>query len=240
MEIKLITAEAECRDYPSLPFLPNDARDKVGRCNQLVASGASLLPSPNHAGQTNSAVALVEMAEIAGLVLAVVPLLISALEHYEDAIAPSVAFLRWRQQLPKVIRDLYMGHTSYEQNIRLLLDQSTSKEQLSEMVSDPNCVHWKSEDLVDALQDRLGTAYEPCMSTINEIAGIMTDIAKCLNIEGADKVSKPIYTYRGESNGHLDRLRRKVLRFSFSQTRLLQMQQASEQGFALRSGLTSQ
>jgi len=194
----------------------------------------------SHPRQTSLAVALIKMAEIAGLVLAVVPLLISALEHYEDAVDPYVAFRRWRQQLPKVIRDLYMGHTSYEQNIRLLLDQSTSNEQLSEMVSDPSCAHWKSEDLVDALQDRLGTAYEPCMSTINEIAGIMAEIAKCLNIDGADKVSKPVSSSRAESDRHLGRLRRKVSRFSFSQTHLHQTQQVSEQGFASRNESTSQ
>ncbi|KAK3341838.1 hypothetical protein B0T25DRAFT_488810 [Lasiosphaeria hispida] len=130
------------------------------------------------------------MAEIAGLVLAVVPLLISALEHYEDAVDPVVAFFRWRQRLPKVIRELYMENAAYAQNIRLLLNQTTSDAELSDMINNPNCDNWKSADLEDALRDQLGTAYEPCMSTVNEIAEIMVTIAKCLNIKGTDKVTQ--------------------------------------------------
>ncbi|KAK3376206.1 hypothetical protein B0T24DRAFT_216608 [Lasiosphaeria ovina] len=130
------------------------------------------------------------MAEVAGLVLAVAPLLISALEHYEDAIDPVVAFFRWRQRLPKVIRELYMENAAYAQNIRLLLNQTTSDAELSDMINNPNCDSWKSADLEDALQDQLGTAYAPCMSTVNEIAEIMVTIAKCLNIKGTDKVTQ--------------------------------------------------
>ncbi|KAK4186117.1 hypothetical protein QBC35DRAFT_413475 [Podospora australis] len=124
------------------------------------------------------------MAEIAGLVLAVTPLLISALEHYEDAVEPVIAFFRWRQQLPKVIRELYMGHTSYEQNLRLLLSDTVDKAELGDMIDNPRSEHWKDQTLIEALQDKLGTAYEPCLSTINEIADIMVMIAKCLNIDG--------------------------------------------------------
>ena len=131
------------------------------------------------------------MAEVAGLVLAVVPLLISALEHYEDAVDPVVAFFRWRQRLPKVIRELYMENASYAQNIRLLLNQTTSDAELSNMINNPNCDDWKSADLENALQDQLGDAYTPCMSTVKEIAEIMVAIAKCLNIKGTDQVSHP-------------------------------------------------
>jgi hypothetical protein len=54
------------------------------------------------------------MAEIAGLVLGAVPLLISALEHYEDFVEPTVAFFKWKGQLSQATRRLQMGHTVYE------------------------------------------------------------------------------------------------------------------------------
>ena len=132
-----------------------------------------------------------KMAEIVGLVLAAVPLLISALEHYEKAVDPVVAFFRWRQRLPKVIRGLYMENAAYEQNIRLLLSQATSDAELSDMINNPNCGGWKSADLEDALKDQLGDAYTPCMSTVKEMAKIMVTIAECLNIKGTDQVSHP-------------------------------------------------
>ncbi|KAK4204394.1 hypothetical protein QBC40DRAFT_97816 [Triangularia verruculosa] len=127
------------------------------------------------------------MAEVLGIVLGVIPLVISALEHYQDVVDPAVAFFQWRQQLPKVIRELYMAHTSYEQNLRLLLHhKAVDEEHLSEMIENPSSEHWKDSHLVSALQDKLGTAFEPCMSTINEIADLMLSISKCLNIEGTD------------------------------------------------------
>lgn len=133
-----------------------------------------------------------KMAEVAGLVLAALPLLISALEHYEDAIDPITSFIHWKQELPRVIRELYMAHTSYELNLRLLLSHAVDDNaQLTDMVNDPRCDHWKSPILVGALQEHLGIAYEPGMSTIHEIAAIMIAIAQCLNISGADKVGIP-------------------------------------------------
>ncbi|KAH7141973.1 hypothetical protein EDB81DRAFT_885024 [Dactylonectria macrodidyma] len=76
-------------------------------------------------------------AEIAGLVLGAVPLLISELEHYEDFVEPMVAFLKWKGQLSKVTRRLLMGHTAYDHNVRLLLKQVVSNEDLVDMMDDP-------------------------------------------------------------------------------------------------------
>ena len=132
------------------------------------------------------------MAETVGLVLAVVPLLISALEHYEDVVEPTMRFMQWRSQRRKVIRQLYMERTSYDQNIRLLLRYAVDEAELTEMVDNPashHWSHWKKSTLANDLGDRLGDAYVPCMDTIRDISEIMASIAKCLGIEGADKVT---------------------------------------------------
>jgi hypothetical protein len=128
------------------------------------------------------------MAEIAGLVLGAIPLLISALEHYEDFVEPTVAFFRWKGQLSKVTRRLLMGHTEYEQNMRLLLKQVVCNEDLAKMIEDPHSDLWKDDDIVKGLQSKLGHAYLSSMSTVQEIAEIMVSIAASLNIDGSDKV----------------------------------------------------
>ncbi|GKT45905.1 uncharacterized protein ColSpa_06086 [Colletotrichum spaethianum] len=130
------------------------------------------------------------MAEIAGLVLGAVPLLISAIEHYEDFVEPTVAFFKWKGQLSKVTRRLLMGHTAYEQNVRLLLKQVVSNEDLVDMINDPQSDDWKSEWLVKDLREKLGNAYQPAFSTIQEIARIMISVAANLNIDGSDKVTQ--------------------------------------------------
>lgn len=128
------------------------------------------------------------MAEIAGLVLGAIPLLISALEHYEDVVEPAVAFWQWKGQLSNITRHLYMGHTAYEQNVRILLSQTVDDEDLNTMINDPGSDLWKTNELTNGLQSRLGSAYRPSLDTVKEIASIMADIAKGLNIEGAEKV----------------------------------------------------
>jgi hypothetical protein len=130
------------------------------------------------------------MAEIAGLVLGAIPLLISALEHHEKLVKPAVAFVRWRGQLPNSTRRLWMGHTAYEQNVRLLLMQAMSSEDIDRIMGDPQSDDWKDEWLVTELQEKLGNAYQATMSTIREIADIMVSVATALNIEGADKVRR--------------------------------------------------
>ncbi|KAI0127544.1 hypothetical protein BJ170DRAFT_683381 [Xylariales sp. AK1849] len=130
------------------------------------------------------------MAEIAGLVLGAVPLLISALEHYEDFVEPTVAFFLWKGQLSKVTRRLLMGHTAYEQNMRLLLKQVVSNKDLCNMIDDPCSDLWKNESVVEDLQSKLGHAYLSSKTTIEEIADIMVCIAASLNIDGADKVTQ--------------------------------------------------
>lgn len=133
------------------------------------------------------------MAEIVGLVLGAIPLLISALEHYEDFVEPTVAFFKWRGQLSKITRRLLMGHTDYELNVRLLLKQVVKDEDLAKMIDDPQNDKWKSDWLVEDLSEKLGTAYQPTISTIQEIVDIMVSVAASLNIDGSDKVRRTLH-----------------------------------------------
>ncbi|KAM4063740.1 hypothetical protein HRG_006855 [Hirsutella rhossiliensis] len=98
-------------------------------------------------------------------------------------------FFKWRQQLGTFVRELYMGHTSFAQSISLLLKQSVESSELNEMIDKPGCDLWRRTNLVEDLEQRLGIAYKPCMSTIQEIAEILMAIAGSLDIEGADKVT---------------------------------------------------
>ena len=45
--------------------------------------------------------------EIAGLVLGAIPLVISALEHYENALDSTIAFIRWNRELSTAIQKLW-------------------------------------------------------------------------------------------------------------------------------------
>ncbi|MCJ1349603.1 hypothetical protein MMC31_007844 [Peltigera leucophlebia] len=83
-----------------------------------------------------------------------------------------------------------LRHTSYEQSVRLLLNPITSDHELHDMLNDGNNALWKSDDMADALRERLGDAHPAYMQTIQQIKEIILSLAKKLDIEGADQVSQ--------------------------------------------------
>lgn len=134
------------------------------------------------------------MAEIAGLVLGVVPLVISALENYEAFIEPTVAFIRWRGRLSQITRRLLMEYTNYEQNLRLLLKRAVEDGDLTAMIEDPHHHLWASTEMVLDLKRDLGGAFDSSMETIEEISSILVTIFASLNIQGSDRVCKSFIT----------------------------------------------
>lgn len=74
------------------------------------------------------------------------------------------------------------------QSIQLLLNPITSDHELHDMMDDSNNALWKSDDIADALRERLGDAYPAYMRTMQQIENITTSLADKLDIEAADKV----------------------------------------------------
>ncbi|OCL10028.1 hypothetical protein AOQ84DRAFT_290086 [Glonium stellatum] len=129
-------------------------------------------------------------AEVTGLVLAVMPLFISALEDYNEGLDPIKAFMRWERELPQFIRKLRNQHVHYEQTLRLLLAPITSEFELAEMISEPNGSLWKNKKIAGRLQDKLEESYEAYQSTIIDIEKIMKKIASKLDLDRASDVTR--------------------------------------------------
>ncbi|KAK8093414.1 hypothetical protein PG997_000099 [Apiospora hydei] len=117
------------------------------------------------------------MAEVAGLVLGAIPLLISALEHSDDITGPFRRLLHWRRYRNDQIRQLNYCSVSYDQTLRLLLKNVVDDEELSEMLEDPQCSTWGRPGLERDLRAKLGMVYESCLSTIKEMDSVMREIA---------------------------------------------------------------
>lgn len=130
---------------------------------------------------------MVTGVEVAGLVLGVIPLLISALENYEKLAAPTKDFFRWRRHVRRLIRELYTINISYDQAVRVLLKAADVADQTT-MMEDPRSELWRKGDIADGLRDRLGSVYDPLILTIEEVSEILVEIAACLDIPGSQQV----------------------------------------------------
>jgi hypothetical protein len=131
--------------------------------------------------------------EIAGLVLAAIPLLISAIEHYNDGLDPLKAFIQWKGKLAQVLRDLWHQHTFYYMTLRLLLEGITTDEELDQMMTDPRCDLWKSGKICANLRTKLGIAYLPYLSTIEDVEAILMTISKHVNLEKSSRVLDSLF-----------------------------------------------
>ncbi|KAH7135408.1 hypothetical protein B0J11DRAFT_575995 [Dendryphion nanum] len=127
---------------------------------------------------------MVTGVETAGLVLGSLPLLIAALENYDDIVQPTKAFFSWRKHRRKLVQELYTLRASYDQAINILLNPVVDLEELKDMIENPLSDKWTAGDIADNLRDMLGTAYDPLILTISEISYILGDIATHLGIQG--------------------------------------------------------
>lgn len=127
--------------------------------------------------------------EVAGVVLAVLPLFISALEHYENGLDPIRAFLEFDSELPNQIRKLRDQHIIYNLTMRDLLKPIVDSEDIEEMISNPGGAAWKDSGMQKMLEERLGESYQAYLDTIKRMEEIMKTIAKDLKIDQSDRVS---------------------------------------------------
>jgi hypothetical protein len=131
---------------------------------------------------------MVTGVEAAGLVLGAIPLIISALENYENLAAPTKAFIHWKRHFRRLINELYAIRTSYDQAIHLLLEPFADKADRHTMLEDPRSELWREGEIAESLRDNLGLTYDPFILTIEEVSDILVEIATCLNIPGSQQV----------------------------------------------------
>ena len=96
-----------------------------------------------------------------GLVLAVLPLVISAIEHYNEGLKPLKDFVRWKI----TIRNLIVGLRTQKALFRNTLEQLlgglvTDQTELSVLLDDPAGSGWKSPKLETDLKQRLRHSFD--------------------------------------------------------------------------------
>lgn len=126
--------------------------------------------------------------ELAGLILGAIPLVIAALENYEDGLGKVKAFWKWEDQLSDAIRKLWYQYTSYELTIRVLLASITDDVELEAMLGDPSSKLWADPTIESRLRERLTTAYKPYLYTVADIESAISQIAVSLNLERSNEV----------------------------------------------------
>lgn len=116
------------------------------------------------------------MAEVAGLVLAVAPLIISTFEHYEGVARYCQTFAKYTHRIKAHLRALNVQETIFRNATERLLCHCTEEEQARQMLLDRNHAGWHDSHIAALYWERLGgtrSAFEDCIETIaDELATI--------------------------------------------------------------------
>ncbi|KAL8788305.1 MAG: hypothetical protein Q9195_007361 [Heterodermia aff. obscurata] len=116
--------------------------------------------------------------EAIGLALGVLPLLISAIEHYDDILRP---FSRYRSSTSKAQRfvdELETERTIFRTECQLLLAVVTGPKVAAEMLRDHHHASWDDEVVRDRLIGQLGVLGTACTSLISKIEEKLCEIGK--------------------------------------------------------------
>lgn len=95
---------------------------------------------------------------IVGLAIGVLPLLISAVEHYKSVYRP---FRRWRkfhEELKRLDAELLVEKVKFHTECRILLGAVIGHNDAREMLEDPAHPFWRDSDLEAKMSSYLGTS----------------------------------------------------------------------------------
>ena len=115
-------------------------------------------------------------ATIAGLVLGVIPLLISVCENYEVTFQPLVTYRRHAKEILRFTAKLEAQRAIFHNECQLLLQ--AVGQNLSDILRDHNHPARNDDQLSQRLQELLGSSYDSCRWTLNLINDTLNEITE--------------------------------------------------------------
>ena len=149
-------------------------------CNTLRAEAAALRWTEWQACWP----AMITGVETAGLVLAVFPLLVSALEHYQEGFEKLKDWWKFRTDFLAFMHVIGRQAILFDENLEELLSPIISSDaEMNTLLRDPTGPFWRRAELEEKLRDRLPKSYESYRNTIDDMKETMDVLQKKLGIQ---------------------------------------------------------
>ena len=116
--------------------------------------------------------------EALGIVLAILPLLVSAAEHYDDCLRPFIRYRRFASKVDRFQQKLSIQRTVFRNECRILLESVVEHDVANRMVDDNTHPQWNDKELEQQLGRHLDTSRDACVSIIQEIQECLQDVEK--------------------------------------------------------------
>jgi hypothetical protein len=107
--------------------------------------------------------------EAVGLVLGVLPLLISVLGHYQDVLRPFRRYSQFTSKAQRFCDELETERAIFQAECQILLGVMAEHEEAMKMLEDLSHSLWRDAVLGEKLRQEFGSLGYPCTSTISRI-----------------------------------------------------------------------
>ena len=126
-----------------------------------------------------------------GLILAVLPLIISALEHYNEGIKPLEDFVRYKQVIRELVVDLSTQKALFRNTLEKLLSSSVASDlKIALLLDDPGGEGWRNDDLASDLKRHLEGSYDVYMASVNDMEGLVKNLQEGMGLNKRGEVLK--------------------------------------------------
>ncbi|KAF2163556.1 hypothetical protein M409DRAFT_26168 [Zasmidium cellare ATCC 36951] len=129
--------------------------------------------------------------EVVGLVLGAFPLVISAMEHYEDVKKVSTTWWRIKRAHKKDLGRVKDCHLKFKLNLKelllpLVLDGVVNKGEYESLLASPGGDGWREEHVENALEERLAECHMRYVEILGELIETMGRLSKECRVDDAD------------------------------------------------------
>jgi hypothetical protein len=132
--------------------------------------------------------------ETAGIVLAVLPLVIEGLKAYLEGVRTIEKWWRFDWELANLVRILDAEYIRYLNTCEELLVGIVSPSTVGALLDSPNGDGWRAPDIEKKLRLRLRRSFLSFMETINDMENVVQQLVKKLGLDLDSKVSQFDFT----------------------------------------------
>ena len=113
------------------------------------------------------------MAEVVGIALGILPLLISAVEHYEHCLRPVKYFCDFTSQAKQFRKRFDTQRTIFRNQCCLLLQDVVEQEAAQSMLLDQKHPFWSDDEIIAQLGKQLESSHDSCVAIIEDVVVVL-------------------------------------------------------------------
>jgi len=128
--------------------------------------------------------------EVAGLVLAIFPIVVRGLQQFTDGVQIIKSWKRYQRELSRYSRTLETQEIVYLNTIERLFEGIIqTNEELEELIEDPAKAFSQKPQYEESLRNRLGRSYDNYLLIMKDLLEVLIKVRKELGLDEQGKVS---------------------------------------------------